>query len=257
MAGPFAQQPDYQATASQARRHQPSPVLVCVSLRQRISLLLLTGLFTHKSLRDDDIWTAFTRGRIIGKLEGRPQCDKCGCRSSELLTASFHDFGDNFKLQEQLSGGSSSGRPTRNHTRRRLVHCLTRPEETGGRRREKSLGHTTQVTGRPIYSAFYLWPEDCTVRGLLGTTPCTVCIFNARPSEKADSLWCREHRNWRDNEWGRVLFTDESRFSLSGDSHRILHLERAGKPQSVPRTSLKGNRYGGQRCSSPGRHHAW
>ncbi|GFW87090.1 transposable element Tcb1 transposase [Trichonephila clavipes] len=38
------------------------------------------------------------------------------------------------------------------------------------------------------------------------------------------SLWCREHRNWRDNEWGRVLFTDESRFSLSSDSH----LERAG-----------------------------
>ncbi|GFX79916.1 hypothetical protein TNCV_558151 [Trichonephila clavipes] len=34
-----------------ARRHQPSPSLVCVRLRQR-SLLLLTGLFTHKSLRD-------------------------------------------------------------------------------------------------------------------------------------------------------------------------------------------------------------
>ncbi|GFV01375.1 putative transposable element, partial [Trichonephila clavipes] len=33
--------------------------------------------------------------------------------------------------------------------------------------------------------------------------------------------------NRRDNEWGRVLFTDESRFSLSSDSH----LERAGKPQ--------------------------
>ncbi|GFV84343.1 transposable element Tcb2 transposase [Trichonephila clavipes] len=36
------------------------------------------------------------------------------------------------------------------------------------------------------------------------------------------SLWCREHRNWRDNEWRRVLFTDESRFHLSSDSHRIL-----------------------------------
>ncbi|GFX41992.1 transposable element Tcb2 transposase [Trichonephila clavipes] len=36
------------------------------------------------------------------------------------------------------------------------------------------------------------------------------------------SLWYREHRNWRNNEWGRALFTDESRFSLSSDSHRIL-----------------------------------
>ncbi|GFX92070.1 hypothetical protein TNCV_471791 [Trichonephila clavipes] len=45
--------------------------------------------------------------------------------------------------------------------------------------------------------------------------------FNACSSEKR-SLWCRKLRNWRDNEWGRVLFTDESRFSLSSDSHRIL-----------------------------------
>ncbi|GFV53749.1 transposable element Tcb1 transposase [Trichonephila clavipes] len=31
-----------------------------------------------------------------------------------------------------------------------------------------------------------------------------------------------------------------SRFSLSSDSHRIHHLEKSGKPQSSPRTSLKG-----------------
>ncbi|GFW14478.1 transposable element Tc3 transposase [Trichonephila clavipes] len=48
------------------------------------------------------------------------------------------------------------------------------------------------------------------------TEDCTVVVWIRR------SLGCREHRNWRDNEWGRVLFTDESRFSLSSDSHRIL-----------------------------------
>ncbi|GFW65300.1 transposable element Tcb2 transposase [Trichonephila clavipes] len=48
---------------------------------------------------------AFTRGRIIGKLEeGRSVTSVAA--EFELLTASFHDFGDNFKLQEQLSGGS-------------------------------------------------------------------------------------------------------------------------------------------------------
>ncbi|GFU26494.1 hypothetical protein TNCV_2463381 [Trichonephila clavipes] len=56
------------------------------------------------------------------------------------------------------------------------------------------------------------------------------------------SLWCREHRNWRDNEWGRVLFTDESRFSLS-NSHRILLEKR--DVAIIPRTSLKGDRFGG------------
>ncbi|GFV13847.1 transposable element Tcb1 transposase [Trichonephila clavipes] len=57
--------------------------------------------------------------------------------------------------------------------------------------------------------------------------PCTVCTFNACPSEKAFS-WCREHRNWRNNECRRVLFTDESRFSLSSDSHRILIWRQRG-----------------------------
>ncbi|GFV98562.1 hypothetical protein TNCV_5052651 [Trichonephila clavipes] len=60
---------------------------------------------------------AFLRGRIIGKLEeGRSVTSVAA--GSELLTASFHDFGDNFKLQEQLSGSSSSGRPRGTHTRR-------------------------------------------------------------------------------------------------------------------------------------------
>ncbi|GFV49291.1 hypothetical protein TNCV_1848741 [Trichonephila clavipes] len=70
------------------------------------------------------------------------------------------------------------------------------------------------------------------------TAPCTVCTFNACPSEKAFSV-VPENRNWRDNEWGRVLFTDESRFSLSSDSHRIL-IWREGEAAIILRTSLKG-----------------
>ncbi|GFT07126.1 transposable element Tc1 transposase [Trichonephila clavipes] len=44
-------------------------------------------------------------------------------------------------------------------------------------------------------------------------------IYSRSQSEVQKDL---HNRNWRDNEWGRVLFTDESRFSLSSDSHRIL-----------------------------------
>ncbi|GFV53559.1 hypothetical protein TNCV_1177551 [Trichonephila clavipes] len=49
--GPFAAQSGVTKYNIAARRHQPSPFLVCVRLRQR-SLHLLAGLFTHKSLRD-------------------------------------------------------------------------------------------------------------------------------------------------------------------------------------------------------------
>ncbi|GFX17582.1 hypothetical protein TNCV_3411821 [Trichonephila clavipes] len=100
-----------------------------------------------------------------------------------------------------------------------------RPEETGGRQQEKSPDTRHRRLGQPII-AFYRgqktarWWSVC-------TTPCTV--FQSLPI--GEGFWCREHWNWRDNEWGRVPFTDESRFSLSSDSHRIV-LERAGKPQS-------------------------
>ncbi|GFX37551.1 hypothetical protein TNCV_3023071, partial [Trichonephila clavipes] len=76
--------------------------------------------------------------------------------------------------------------------------------------------HTTQVTGRPISPPYRAkatrwWSVARHVR----CVPLTLC-----PSEKAFSV-CREHRNWRDNEWGRYSL-QMSRFSLSSDFHRIL-----------------------------------
>ncbi|GFV93502.1 transposable element Tcb2 transposase [Trichonephila clavipes] len=62
---------------------------------------------------------------------------------------------------------------------------------------------------------------------------------------KRRSLWCRKHRNWRDNEWGRVLFTDESRFSLSSDSHRILIWRERGS-RNHPSNIIERDRYGGR-----------
>ncbi|GFW02599.1 transposable element Tcb2 transposase [Trichonephila clavipes] len=79
--------------------------------------------------------------------------------------------------------------------------------------------HTTQATGRPISRftvARTLHGGGLFARRLVRCVPLTPA------HRRRCSLWCREHRNCRDNEWGRVLFTDESRFSLSSDSHRIL-----------------------------------
>ena len=35
-------------------------------------------------------------------------------------------------------------------------------------------------------------------------------------------LWCQQHQNWTVDQWGQVLFTDESRFGLHPDSIRML-----------------------------------
>ncbi|GFV48684.1 transposable element Tcb2 transposase [Trichonephila clavipes] len=71
------------------------------------------------------------------------------------------------------------------------------------------------------------------------------CVPLTPAHQRRRSLWCREHRNWRDNEWGRVLFTDESRFSLSSDSHRILIWRERGSRNHVSNI-IERDRYGGR-----------
>ncbi|GFS64530.1 hypothetical protein TNCV_4137571 [Trichonephila clavipes] len=109
---------------------------------------------------------AFTRGRIIGKLEeGRSVTSVAA--EFKLLTASFHDFGNNFKLQEQLSGGSVVVVHEEPHPQ--MTGTLSyRPEETGGRQREKSL----DTRHRRLDDRYRVlpWPEDCTV---------VVCLHDA------------------------------------------------------------------------------
>ncbi|GFX83152.1 HTH_Tnp_Tc3_2 domain-containing protein [Trichonephila clavipes] len=114
--------------------------------------------------------------------------------------------------------GFSSGRPrgtTPADDRCIVLQARRNRRQTAG----EIARHTTQATGRPI-SRFTV-ARRLHGDGLFARRPVR-CVPLTPAHRRRRSLWCREHRNWRDNEWGRVLFTDESRFSLSSDSHRIL-----------------------------------
>ncbi|GFW17177.1 transposable element Tcb2 transposase [Trichonephila clavipes] len=160
---------------------------------------------------------AFTRGRIIGKLEEG--------RSVISVAAEFgiaHSIVSRHWRQFQTTGtairGFSSGRPrgtTPADDRYIVLQARRNRRQTTG----EIARHTTQATGRPI-SRFTV-ARRLHGGGLFARRPVR-CIPLTPAHRRRRSLWCREHRNWRDNEWGRVLFTDESRFSLSSDSHRIL-----------------------------------
>ncbi|GFX13532.1 transposable element Tcb2 transposase [Trichonephila clavipes] len=102
--------------------------------------------------------------------------------------------------------------------------------------------HTTQATGRPI-SRFTV-ARRLHGGGLFARRPVR-CVPLTPAHRRRRSLWCREHRNWRDNEWGRVLFTDDSRFSLSSDSHRILIWRERGS-RNHPSNIIERDRYGGR-----------
>ncbi|GFU71849.1 hypothetical protein TNCV_1627901 [Trichonephila clavipes] len=127
---------------------------------------------------------AFTRGRIIGKLEEG--------RSVTSVAAEFgiaRSIVSRLWRQFQTTGTAIRGSVVVVHEEPhpQMTGTLSyRPEETGGRQREKSLDtRHRQLDDR--YIAFYRgqktarWWSVC-------TTPCTVCTFNACPSEKAFSV---------------------------------------------------------------------
>ncbi|GFX01894.1 transposable element Tcb2 transposase [Trichonephila clavipes] len=135
---------------------------------------------------------AFTRGRIMGKLE-----------EGRSVTSVAPEFGIAHILlsrlwrQFQTTGTAirsfSSGRP------RGTTPADDRYIVLQARRNRRRLHGGGLFARRPVR-----------------------CVPLTPAHRRRRSLWCREHRNWRDNEWGRVLITNESRFSLSSDSHRIL-----------------------------------
>ncbi|GFU88516.1 transposable element Tcb2 transposase [Trichonephila clavipes] len=48
--------------------------------------------------------------------------------------------------------------------------------------------------------------------------------------------WCREHHNWTEQDWACLLFSDESRFSLSSDCRRQLIWRESGtayRPENI------------------------
>ncbi|GFW39371.1 transposable element Tcb2 transposase [Trichonephila clavipes] len=160
---------------------------------------------------------AFTRGRIIGKLEEG--------HSVTSVAAEFgiaHSIVSRLWRQFQTTGtaiwGFSSGRPrgtTPADDQYIALQVRRNRRQTAG----EIARHTTQATGRTI-SRFTV-TRRLHGGGLFARRPVR-CVPLTPAHRRRRSLWCREHRNWRDNEWGRVLFTDESRFSLSSDFHRIL-----------------------------------
>ncbi|GFX86421.1 transposable element Tcb2 transposase [Trichonephila clavipes] len=63
--------------------------------------------------------------------------------------------------------------------------------------------------------------------GLYARRP-VVCVPLTRQHRTARLQWCREHQNWTEQDWACVLFSDESRFSLSSDCRRQLIWRESG-----------------------------
>ncbi|GFW67523.1 transposable element Tcb1 transposase [Trichonephila clavipes] len=72
--------------------------------------------------------------------------------------------------------------------------------------------------------------------GGLYTRRPVVCVPLTRQHRTACLQWCREHHNWTEQDWACVLFSDESRFSLSSDCRRQLIWRESGtayRPENI------------------------
>ncbi|GFT03080.1 transposable element Tcb2 transposase [Trichonephila clavipes] len=71
--------------------------------------------------------------------------------------------------------------------------------------------------------------------GLYARRP-VVCVPLTRQHHTARLQWCREHHNWTEHDWACVLFSDESRFSLSSHCRRQLIWSESGtayRPENI------------------------
>ncbi|GFT02109.1 transposable element Tcb1 transposase [Trichonephila clavipes] len=70
--------------------------------------------------------------------------------------------------------------------------------------------------------------------GLYARRP-VVCVPLTRQHRTARLQWC-EHHNWTEQDWACVLYSDESRFSLSSDCRRQLIWRESGtayRPENI------------------------
>ncbi|GFW56576.1 transposable element Tc1 transposase [Trichonephila clavipes] len=174
------------------------------------------------------------------EVGGRPQCDKCGCRVRNCSQHSFTTL-ETISNYRNSYPGFSSGRPrgtTPTDDRYIVLQARRNRRQTAG----EIARHTTQATRRPI--SHFTVARRLHGGGLFARCPVR-CVPLTPVHRRRRSLWCREHRNWGDNEWGRVLFTYESIFSLSSDSHRILIWRERGSRNHTSNI-IERDRYGGR-----------
>ncbi|GFV09302.1 transposable element Tcb2 transposase [Trichonephila clavipes] len=130
--------------------------------------------------------------------------------SSTSLTALFHGCGSHLKLLECVVDGTG-GR----------VRSTTPAEDKIYRHyQQKEQAHHSSAGGGGLYARRPV-----------------VCVPLTRSSTVLPVWqWCREHHNWTEQDWACVLFSDESRFSLSSDCRRQLIWRESGtayRPENI------------------------
>ncbi|GFT46787.1 transposable element Tcb2 transposase [Trichonephila clavipes] len=159
----------------------------------------------------------FSRGRMIRKLEeGRTVTSvaaEFGINKS-VVSRPWKAFQTTGTAVRKVSGGHP--RTTTAEDDRYILLQVKRGQQQSASVIAQQL---STATGRQV-SRFTL--ARCLHKGgLFARLP--ECCLPLKVGRRLHRLqWCREVKNWTNDQWSRVLFTDESRFSTRSDSQRVL-----------------------------------
>ncbi|GFX32349.1 transposable element Tcb2 transposase [Trichonephila clavipes] len=159
----------------------------------------------------------FTRGRIIGKLEE-------GC----IVTSVAAKFGINKSVVSRaLKAFQTTGTAVRKIGDGRSRTTTAGEDRSNilqakrGRQQSASAIAEQLCTATRRQVSWFTAARRLQKGGLFAHRPERYLPFKVA-HRRHRLQWCREHKNWTTDQWSRVLFTDESRFSTRSDSQRVL-----------------------------------
>ncbi|GFU49895.1 transposable element Tcb1 transposase [Trichonephila clavipes] len=171
------------------------------------------------------------RDRIIGKIEeGRKITDVA--REFDITHSVVSRLWNSFKTTGMCSRRHGGGR----------VRSTTPAEDRyivlSAKKNRRTTAH--QVANQFLAASGKQISRKTVARrlrrgGLYARRP-VVCVPLTRQHRTARLQWCREHHNWTEQDWACVLFSDESRFSLSSDCRRQLIWRESGtayRPENI------------------------
>ncbi|GFX00961.1 transposable element Tcb2 transposase [Trichonephila clavipes] len=157
----------------------------------------------------------FMRGRIIGKIEeGRKITDVA--REFDIAHSVVSRLLKSFK---------TTGMYSRRHGEVVLEVRRLQKTDISSYQQKRNRRTTAQQVANKFLAASgkQIFRKTVARRlrggGLYARKP-VVCVPLTRQHRTARLQWCREHHNWTEQDWACVLFSDESRFSLSSDCRR-------------------------------------
>ncbi|GFW29675.1 transposable element Tcb2 transposase [Trichonephila clavipes] len=173
----------------------------------------------------------FMCGRIIGKMEeGRKITDVA--REFDIAHSVVSRLWKSFKLLKCVVDGTEE---VVLEVRRLLKTDISTYQKkgTGAPQLKKVANQFLAASGKQICRKTVA--RRLRGEGLYARRP-VVCVALTRQHRTARLQWCREHQNWTEQDWACVLFSDESRFSLSSDCLRQLIWRESGtayRPENI------------------------